>query len=87
GGNILTQKEYLELPTTWQSKPNQIMQGTPMYIYRSPNNNELYIFNAAVNNSTFAKLWFNEPNAQDIGELVYSSGDVRVYKINKSNLN
>lgn len=86
GGNIFTKNEFLKIPTTWQSQPSQILQGTPVFVYRSSNNNELYIFNAAVNNSTFAKLWFNDPSAQDIGELAYSSGNVRVYKINKSNL-
>lgn len=64
-----------------------IDQGTPLYLYREIDGSAIYLFNAAVNRSIFVRTWFNDSALEKQAEVVYSSGDVRVYKVNKEIIN
>ena len=82
-----TEEGFLDIPTTWKNAPYIVDQGTPLYVYRDLNNSAFYLFNAAVNKTIFVRLWFNDPSVEPILNLVYSKGDVRLYKVNKELLN
>jgi asparagine N-glycosylation enzyme membrane subunit Stt3 len=82
-----TEEGFLDMPTTWKSTPYIVDQGTPLYVYRDLNNSAFYLFNNAVNKTIFVRLWFNDPSVEPILDLVYSKGDVRLYKVNKELLN
>ena len=87
GGNTIPEEEFLKLPDTWQSTPNELMQNTPVYIYRDTNNTSLYIFNAAANNTMLARIWFSDSSLDEMVNLIHANGVVRVYKVNKDKLN
>lgn len=86
-GNKLPEKEMEKINTEYHTTPDQIMQGVPMYLYREKDNSRIYLLNAATNKTIFARVWFNDPTIEPFMELAYSSGEVRVYKVNKDKLN
>lgn len=86
-GNKLPAEEMEKISTEYHTMPDQIMQGVPMYLYREKDNSRIYLLNAATNKTIFARVWFNDPTIEPFMELAYSSGEVRVYKVNKDKLN
>lgn len=82
-----TEEGFLDIPTTWSNTPYIVDQGIPLYVYRDLNNSAYYLFNASVNKTIFVRIWFNDPSVDPILDLVYSKGDVRLYKVNKELLN
>ena len=91
GENILTETEFKEIPDTWVDFPTTVIsaQGNqvPIYLYRLENPAKLVFLNENANNTTFAKIWFGEEEHKEIFSLVYENRDVRIYKVNKDNLN
>lgn len=86
-GNVLPEEEMVKIKTEYHTVPDQIMQGLPVYLYKEKDNSRIYLINAAINKTIFARVWFNDTTIEPFMELVYSSGDVRVYKVNKDKLN
>jgi asparagine N-glycosylation enzyme membrane subunit Stt3 len=86
-GNVLPEAEMAKIKTEYHTAPDQIMQGMPVYLYKEKDNSRIYLINAAINKTIFARVWFNDPTVEPFIELSYSSGDVRVYSVNKDKLN
>ncbi len=87
GNQPFTEADFLKISEKWTTTPAMIDQGTPLYLYRDLDGSAIYLFNAAVNRSIFVRTWFNDPSLEKQAEVVYSSGDVRVYKVNKEIIN
>jgi asparagine N-glycosylation enzyme membrane subunit Stt3 len=85
-GNL--EKTQMEnTPTTWQKKPAQLVDNIPTHLYRDKNNNYYYFLNPAINSSTMAKMWFYEENASNYFTEVFHNETVKVFKVNKENIN
>lgn len=82
-GEIIPEDQFLTYNTKWVNKPTDILNGSPMYIYRAEDNSEIYIFNSEINNSIFAKIWFNADSVDDLCEIAYKDQDLRLFKFNK----
>ncbi|MEK6958160.1 MAG: STT3 domain-containing protein [archaeon] len=80
GGNSLTQEQYNALPSQWISQPNQVLQTTRVFIYRSPSTGSLFILNNEANNTMIVKLFFNEATLKNF-EQVYSNKEVKIFKV------
>ena len=85
-GAMFTETNFDLVPTTWQKNP-QLINGTPMFLYRSENKSEMYVLNPVVNNSIFAKIWFKEESVQKYVSEVYSSYTTKTFKVNKDEVN
>jgi dolichyl-diphosphooligosaccharide--protein glycosyltransferase len=72
-----------QLPTTWTSEPTDVYQGMPVYLYRDKDNSTVYFINSAINNSIFAKIWFEDKEYAKYFDIVYNQGDVKLIKVNK----
>ena len=83
GQLTLKKQGYDSLPTEWRNKPNEVINGQPVFIYKDKYSNDIFIANSAINNSYFAKLWLGSEDMDNFGEMVYNNNGVRVYKINK----
>lgn len=86
-GNVLPEAEMAKIKTEYHTTPDQMMQSVPVYLYKEKDNSMVYLINASINKTIFARVWFNDPTIEPFIELAYSSGDVRVYKVNKDKLN
>lgn len=86
-GNILTEENMLKIKTDYHTTPDELMQNTPVYVYRAKDNSQIYLLNAAINKTTFARVVFEDKTLEPFLELAYYSGDTRVYKVNKEKLN
>ena len=86
-GNVLAEDSMLKIKTEYHTTPDDIMQNMPVFIYRAKDNSQIYLLNAAINKTIFARTVFEDKTLEPFLELVYSSGDTRVYKVNKENLN
>ncbi len=86
GQNTIPETEFNKLPAIWQEQPNELMQNTPVYIYRDKNNTALYILNASANNTMFSKMWFSDPSLDGLFTTVHEVGTVKVFKVNKEKL-
>ncbi|MFA5746385.1 MAG: STT3 domain-containing protein [archaeon] len=87
GNQPLSESQLNEINTEYHTIPDQIMQGTPVYLYREKDNSRIYLFNAATNKTVFARTWFRDTTLESFVDVSYTSGDVRVYKVNKDKLN
>jgi len=87
GGNVISEDEFNKISDTWLNTPSDIINGTPIFIYRAKDNSELYILNSAVNESIFAKIWLSEPSVDGYATIVHQEGNVRIYQVNKEFLN
>jgi len=86
GQNQIPETEFNKLPAIWQEKPNELLQNTPVYIYRDPKNTALYILNESANNTMFTRMWFSDPELDGLFTNVYTNGSVNVFKVNKDKL-
>lgn len=81
-GATIPLNEYNALPTTWVSTPTMFMNGTtPIFIYRQ--GNSIIIIGNAINNSNFAKVWFNSDETKNYYTQVYENNVYKIYKIQK----
>lgn len=83
GGNTISQTDMNKFPTTWTNKPNELINGVPMFVYKSEKNDVIYIINSAINNSVYAKIYFKDPSTPKIYDYVYTNNEVKVFKVNK----
>ncbi len=82
GGNNLTADQMNALYSSWNNIPNQLEQGrTPIFVYKNRDDSALFALNEKVNNSTLAKMWFNNPEAMKYFEEVYSNPAVKIFKV------
>ncbi len=86
-GNSFPESELNKIKTEYHTTPDQVMNGIPVYLYKEKDNSKIYLFNAATNKTIFTRIWFKDKTLEPIVDLAYSSGDVRVYKVNKDKLN
>ena len=82
-GQIIPEEQFLNYGTTWTNEPTDIMNGTPIFIYRAENNSEIYLLNTEVNNAIFTKLWFKDESVNGLANIAYSDGNLRIYEFNK----
>ena len=69
------------IPTVWTAIANQLIADNTLgYIYRSPDNSKLYVFNQKTNNTMAARLWLSDPRITHFKE-VFHSGEVKVFKV------
>ncbi len=80
GGNPLTEEQYNALPSQWISQPNQVLQTTRVFIYRSPSTGSLFILNNEANNTMITRFFFNEATLKNF-EQVYSNKEVKIFKV------
>lgn len=79
-GNQIPGSQMAGLPKNWISTPNQFLdQRTPIFIYSSASQNDLYLFNNASNNTMATKLWFNAPLQHF--KKIYDNDHVKMWEI------
>jgi asparagine N-glycosylation enzyme membrane subunit Stt3 len=87
GGNIFSFADWQNLPVNWQGTPTTFYeQRVPLFLYRDETLPILYVFNEASNNSTAAKLWFNETETMKFFEESYAKEGIKIFKINKEEI-
>ena len=89
GSNVLSEEQMASLPNKWQAKPSYVEEGKPRWIYRDIDNNAICIVESSINNSVFAKIWFNADDVKPYFELVHvemGGTTVKLYKLNKEAL-
>jgi len=89
--NNLGKEQMAGLPATWSTVSNQMYTTdsgytAPLYIYRASDNSELYVANAAVNESMLAKLWFHNEELMNYFEETYSGFGMRIFRVKKEAL-
>jgi len=84
--NTFTEDSMSQIPTEWSDTPLDVINGIPFFVYRLEDNSKIFFLNQNANNSTFAKIWFNEKEHSEIFSKVYENGNVRIYNVNKQNL-
>ncbi len=82
--NKFTLENFKSFPTQWQSQPNQIQQGTPLFVYRTPDNAKLFAFSSKANETMLVRLWFSDPLLQPYFNEVYRNSGVRIYEVKES---
>lgn len=80
--NNLTEAQMQAYPTAWQSSPNGLQSGVPLYIYRTADNQKLFAFTEKANQTMIVRLWFDEPNATALFTPIYANDGVRIFQKN-----
>lgn len=81
GSNTLSTEQINALPTTWQSTPNNLQNGTPFFVYRDAQKHWLYAFSTQANQTMLVRLWFGENEAmEEFTEIYRNDGDVRIFQ-------
>ena len=83
GNQAIQEFELEKIKTDYHTTPDEIIENTPIYLYREKDNSRIYFLNAAVNKTIFARLWFDDKTLEPIATKAYSSGKVRIYRVNK----
>jgi len=86
GNQTISETEMNKIKTEYHTTPDQVMENTPIFIYREKDNSAIYLLNAATNKTVFARILFEDKTLEPIVTKAHSSGKVRVYKVNKEQL-
>jgi len=81
GGNVLTEQQLNSLPSVYQTMPNQVDQGVPLFVYRDADYGSVYLLNPKSNATMLARIWFNDPEIEHFTE-VYGNQGVKIFKVN-----
>jgi len=90
GGNVPVES-LLELSDEWSKVPALQADGIPVWYYREKDQDGFAmgygIFLSTINNSTLARLWFQDPETMKYFEQIYSVTDggktIKIFKVNK----
>lgn len=83
GNQAISEVEINKIKTEYHTAPDQVMENVPIYMYREKDNSKIYLLNAAVNKTIFARMIFDDKTLEPIVTKAQSFGKVRVYKVNK----
>lgn len=81
GGNRLSKTQFEGLPTTYSTQPVLLDERTPAILYRSTNNDTLFIVNTAVNDTMLTKMWFGSPDLNNMFESVYDKEGIKILRV------
>ncbi|MEW6295718.1 MAG: STT3 domain-containing protein [Candidatus Diapherotrites archaeon] len=85
GQNQIPESVFLQLPYVYITTPNQLYsESMPLFMYRTENNSDIYVLNAAANKTILARIWFDDPSIKNIKEVYSASGSnttVKVFKV------
>ncbi|MFH0714460.1 MAG: STT3 domain-containing protein [Candidatus Diapherotrites archaeon] len=81
GPNNIPESQFNSIPTEWTETASQASGRELLFVYRSKENDRLYILNATANNSEIAKLWFHKPSVAAKYEEIYSFESVKIFKV------